>query len=78
MVLKCINLSSGDWFPVHENIYLAIKGVSNLVVILGMIMKMITVSHAFVNLLVILLSFFSYESGFIKCTWFVGLKLGKL
>ena len=27
MVLKCIKVSSGDWFPIHKNIYLAVKGV---------------------------------------------------
>ena len=27
MVLKCRKLSSGDQFPIHKNIYLAIKGV---------------------------------------------------
>ena len=29
MVLKCIKPSSGDWFPIHKNIYLAIKGVKH-------------------------------------------------
>ena len=65
MVLKCIKVSSGDWFPIHKNEYLVIKGVSFLVAIQGWIMKMFTVSHSFVNLLVILLSFFSYENHFI-------------
>ena len=54
-------MSSDGQFSIHKNVYLAIKGVSNLVVILGMIMKMFTVSHTFVNLLVILLSFFLYK-----------------
>ena len=27
MVLKCIILSSGYWFPIHKKIYLIIKGV---------------------------------------------------
>ena len=62
MVLKCLKMSLGDQFSLHENLYLAIKGVRHLVTIQGMIMKMFTVSHAFVNLLVILLRFFSYEN----------------
>ena len=29
MVLKCMKASSGDQFPIHKNIYLAIKGVKH-------------------------------------------------
>ena len=29
MVLKCIKVSSGDWFPIHTNKYLVIKGVKH-------------------------------------------------
>ena len=41
---------------------LLLKVLNILVAIQGMIMKMFTVSHSFINLLVILLSFFSYEN----------------
>ena len=33
MVLKCLKLSAGDQFSIHENIYLAIKGIRYLVAI---------------------------------------------
>ena len=53
MVLKCMKISSSDHIFVHKNTYFAIR------VIWDQVMKMFTILHSFVNLLVMLLSFFS-------------------
>ena len=36
MVLKCIKVSSGDWFPIHKNKQFVIKGVRLLGSYLGL------------------------------------------
>ena len=62
MVLKCIEMSSDDWFYIHENKCLAIKGVRLSNGYLGLDNENVYSIHTLlVNPLVILLSFFLYK-----------------
>ena len=60
MVLKCMKVSSSDQIPIHKNRYFVIKVVGLLNYYLDLFHENVYNLTPFVNLLVILLSFFSH------------------